>query len=101
MEYEFDVLDVEENFESVASPQVLIINTGLYERKVFVYFMANTALNITDGIAQSAMGKIKLQYTAESPSGAMTASQTLRKICFTFKNSQGMANSYEFLGERL
>jgi len=62
--------------------------------------MANTVLEVTGGEAKAAMGKVRLQYTAVTESGAYTASETLRKIIFTFNNPQGMARNYEFNGQK-
>jgi len=76
--------------------KMIVARTKNSQLKVTVYFMANTALKISGGIAKSVMGKVKLQYTAVTPSGAYTASQTLRKIVFTFTNPQGMASNFEF-----
>ena len=96
MQYEFEIQEPEEEMESVSSPQMLVVRTKNGQLKVTIYFMANTALEINGGVAKPAMGKVKLQYTAVTPSGAYTASQTLRKIVFTFTSPQGMASNFEF-----
>ena len=100
MEYEFEIQEPEEELEYVPTPQMLIASTKSNQLKATIYFMANTALQIRSGIAKSAMGKIRLQYVADTPSGAYTASETLRKIVFTFTNPQGMASNFEFHGQK-
>jgi len=100
LEYEFEVLEPEDDLENAPTPQMLVLNTKDNQLRVTIYFMANTALGITGGIAKSAMGKVKLQYTAETPSGAYTASVSLRKIVFTFTDPQGMASNFEFNGQK-
>lgn len=101
--------DIEFKFEEVApeyaeaivpKPQIVVLNLDISTTKVIVYFMANTALTITGGYVKSAMGKVNLQYLAESPSGAYTASVNLKKIIFTFSNVQGMATNFEFTGQK-
>ena len=100
MQYEFEVQEPGDEMEYVPSPQMLIFHTKNDQLRVTIYFMANTALEINGGIAKSAMGKVKLQYSANPPSGAYTASQSLRKVVFTFDSPQGMATSFEFHGQK-
>ncbi|MGH1538817.1 MAG: hypothetical protein ACRBHB_00210 [Arenicella sp.] len=100
MDYEFEVQEPEEEFDYVPSAQMLIVNTRNKQLRVIIYFMANTALEISQGIATTSMGKVRLQYMADTPSGAYTASQTLRKIVFVFTDPQGMAKEVEFLGQK-
>ncbi len=100
MEYEFEVQEPEDEMEYVASPQMLIVHTKNNQLRVTIYFMTNAALEINGGIARSAMGKVKLQYTAGTPSGAYTASQVLRKVTFTFISPQGIASNFEFHGQK-
>ena len=99
LRYMFEVLEPETPEAMVPSPQMLVFCEGVHTVKVIVYFMANSALVITGGVARSAMGKIKLQYKAHSPSGAYNASIDLRKVMFTFPETQGMARQFEFEGE--
>ncbi len=96
----FEILEPEHPESLVGSPQTVVFNRELDLVSVVVYFMANGALQITGGEAKSALGKVKLQYTAESPSGAYTACQSLRKIMFTFENAGGMASVFEFIGQK-
>ena len=100
MEYEFEVQEPEDELEFVSTPQLLIVSTKNGHLKVIIYFMSNTALEINDGIAKSAMSKIKLQYTAVPSNDAYTASQILRKVVYTFTNPQGMASNFEFIGQK-
>ena len=99
MKYEFEVLEPEDGMVYVSSPQILTVHTKSDQVRVYIYFMANTALEINGGVVKSAMGKVKLQYRAVTPSGAYTASQTLRKIVFTFNRPKGMAPNFEFHGQ--
>jgi hypothetical protein len=62
--------------------------------------MENAAFSITGGSAKSALGKVKLQYTAESTSGAIAASVALNKIVFTFYDPKGMTTNFEFIGRK-
>lgn len=100
MKYNFEELEPEHDLQYVQAPQMLVVNTKNQTRKVFVYFMTNTALEISGGIVESAMGRVKLQYKAEKAGGACSASQTLRKVVFTFPDPQGMASSFEFHGQK-
>ena len=100
VEYEFEVQEPEDEIGYVPSPQMLIVHTKNDQLRVTIYFMANTAQEISGGIAMSAMGKVKLQYSAITPSGAYTASQTLRKVVFTFNSPQGMTSNFEFDGQK-
>lgn len=100
LKYTFEVLEPELPEAIVGKPQLLVFSEDLNTVKVFVYFMANCAATITDGIAKSAMGKVKLKYTANYPDGAVAACINLRKILFTSTDAQGMANNFEFEGEK-
>ncbi|MDH5232832.1 MAG: hypothetical protein OEY38_22475 [Gammaproteobacteria bacterium] len=100
LEFKFDVLEPESPEATVSKPQVLVFNEDINTVKVFVYFMENCAVNITEGIAKSAMGKIKLKYKTHSPSETVTACVNLRKILFTFTNAQGIAREFEFENEK-
>lgn len=100
LDYKFEVLDPEYPDAVSPRPQLLVFEKSIDDVVVIIYFMANTALKINGGIAKSALGKVRLYYKASSPSGALCASVKLRKIRFTFKNSQGMARNFKFLGEK-
>lgn len=97
---EFEVREPEADIAWVASPQVLVHRAVDGKIKVIVYFMINNAMTITGGTAQSAMGKVKLWFRGESPSGLFTASNRVAKIEYTFPNPQGMARNFEFMGQR-
>ena len=84
----------------VSGPQTLVFETSNGEKVVFVYFMANSALEIIEGHAVSSLGKVKLSYSAASANEALTASVSLRKIAFSFSKPQGMANQIEFNGQK-
>ena len=101
MKYEFIVLKPEDDFIFVDCPQMLVAGHQLGELHVIIYFMANDALEITGGIASTTMGKVILQYTAISPSGAYAASQSLHKIAFRFASPKGMPNKFEFKGQKV
>ena len=100
LEFKFEVLEPEMPKATVGTPQLLVFNEDINTIKVFVYFMENCAVEITDGVATSAMGNIKLKYKAHSPSGAVAACVNLRKILFTFYNAQGIARNFEFEGKK-
>lgn len=99
LDFKFEILEPELPEATVSHPQVLVFYEDIKTVKVFVYFMENCAVKITEGIAKSAMGKIKLKYKAHSPSEAVTACVNLRKILFTFTNAQGIARDFEFENE--
>jgi hypothetical protein len=99
LEYNFEVLEPELPDATVARPQLLVFHEDLNTIKVFVYFMENCAVNVTGGMARSAMGKVRLRYKADHQDDAVTACVNLRKILFTFTNAQGMASNFEFDGE--
>ena len=100
LEYTFEVLEPETELSSVSSPQLMVLKTKSNYLKVVIYFMANTAISITEGFVNTGIGKVKLQYKGELPGKAVTASQTLRKIAFIFPNPQGMASEFEFCGQK-
>ena len=100
MQYEFEVAEPDEDLEFVPKPQVIVAQTKSGFVKVTVLFMANSALQIDTGIAKSSMGKVKLQFTGKTLSDAYTASQTLRKVVFTFTSPKGMAGNFEFIGQK-
>ena len=100
LEYKFEVLEPELPEETVGRPQLLVFSEHINTVKVFAYFMTNCAATITDGKAKSAMGKVKLKCTENYPDGAVAACINLRKVLFTFTNAQGMANNFEFEGEK-
>ncbi len=83
-QYDFAVIPVEDSLVSVASPQLIAFRDADHVVRVWVYLMLNNALSVTSGQARAAMGKIRLSYSAESPSGALTASQRLAKLEFIF-----------------
>lgn len=101
MQYKFEVQEPDEQMELVPSPRMVVAHTKNGHLMVSIYFMANAALEITGGFAKSSLGKIKLQYLAVAPSGAYTASQTLRKIVFVFTNPQGSVKEFEFHGQKI
>ena len=100
LNYNFEVAEAEYANAVVYAPQLLIMHLDVEVIKVVIYFMANTAVEITNGIAKSKMGKIALSYQAKSSSGAYCASVNLRKIIFTFNKAQGLSNNFVFEGER-
>ncbi len=61
LKYEFEVKEPEKDLESVIAPQLMVAYTKNNLLKVTIYFMANEALEITGGLARSALGKTKLQ----------------------------------------
>jgi hypothetical protein len=69
---------------SVTEPQYLMYWLAPGEAVVEVYFMANRAVEIEDPHAVAVGRDISLRYFAHSPSGAFTASVSLRKLVFTF-----------------
>ena len=100
MKFTFKVLEPEEEMVFVSSPQILVFETSNGEKIVFIYFMANSGLEIIEGHVVSSLGKVKLSYSATSANDALTASVSLRKIAFIFSKSQGMANQIEFNGQK-
>jgi hypothetical protein len=68
----------------VSEPQYLMYWLTPGEAVVEVYFMANRAVDIEDPHAVAVGRDISLRYFAQSPSGAFTASVSLRKVVFTF-----------------
>jgi len=101
LEFEFKVLDPERDMASVSSPQILVYRPKTGGVLVLVYFMENTALKIETGVVKSAMGKITLQYDASHPSGAHTASVSLRKLSYFFPEPDGMTSNFIFTGRKL
>lgn len=93
-------MEPESELASVRTPQLSVLTTKNNHIKVVIYFMANNALTINGGLAVPAMGKVKLFYLATSLSGAYTSSQNLRKISFIFKSSKGLADNFEFCGQK-
>lgn len=79
---------------SVSEPQYLMYWLKPGEAVVEVYFMANGAVEIEDPHAVAVGRDISLRYFARSPSGAFTASVSLRKVVFTF--SDLTQRSYSF-----
>ncbi len=100
IDFSFEEMKPEYPEAIVKSPQISIFNIEPGTIKVIIYFMANCALSITNGTVKSAMGKTNLQYVAESPSGAYTACQNIRKICFTIYNAQGISPNFKFNEKR-
>lgn len=100
LNYSFEISKAEYPDAVVCSPQIITIHLEINVIKVIIYFMANTAIEITNGVAKSKMGRIALSYQAKSPSGAYCASVNLRKIIFTFNNAQGSSNNFVFEGEK-
>ena len=100
LNYNFEIAEAEYSNAVVYAPQLLIMHLDVDVIKVVIYFMANTAVEITNGIAKSKMGRIALSYQAKSSSGAYCASVNLRKIIFTFNKAQGLTNNFVFEGER-
>lgn len=101
LKYDFAVVDVENEISFVSEAQILVFRTKQEETRIQVYFMINTAYEITAGIAKSSLGKTRLWYVASSPSGAVTASIKVAKIQFTFPQSEGLALNFQFLGEKV
>ena len=101
MDFKFEVQIPEDDIVFVPSPQMLIATTKKGHLKVTIYFMENTAFEIAGGLAKTAMGKVKLQYTTSSPNGAIAASVTLRKIVYLFQNPQGIASNFVFIGHKI
>jgi hypothetical protein len=69
---------------SVSEPQYLMYWLKPGEAVVEVYFMANRAVEIEDPHAVAVGRDISLRYFTRSPSGAFTASVSLRKVVFAF-----------------
>lgn len=101
LKYDFSVVDVENEISFVSEAQILVFRTKQEKTIIQVYFMINSAYEITAGIAKSSLGKIRLWYVASSPSGAVAASIKLAKIQFTFPQSEGLAQNFQFLGEKI
>ena len=100
IEFKFEEETPEYAGAIVSKPQIIVLNLDIDTAKVIVYFMTNTALSITGGYVKSAMGKVSLQYLAESPNGVYNTSIGLRKVIFTFPNTQGMAKNFKFKGQK-
>lgn len=98
LEYEFEVCEPEFPEALVSTPQILVFSIDLNTIKVVVYFMANKAVTIAEGIAKSKLGKIALSCKQESSSGAYTASVRLCKVIYTFSNAQGISSNFLFEG---
>ena len=69
----------------VSEPQFLVLWSGITEAKIIAYFMENLAFTITDPHAVSVGPDISLRYSVESPSGAVAAGVSLRKLVFLFR----------------
>lgn len=100
LDFIFEEVEPEYPDAIVPTPQLVVFSQDINTTIVFVYFMANAALKIKGGIAKSAMGKVKLQYIAESPCDALTTSVKLHKVKFTFTSAMGMATNFEFVGQK-
>jgi len=98
--FEFSVIPNEDGIQSVMAPQMTVFYAPDYVINVRIYLMVNRAMQITDGIAKTAIGQTKLWYVAHSPSGAMTASIKLVRLQFTFPNMQGAVPDFMFIGQR-
>ncbi len=96
--FDFQVLEPEDPDSHAEQPQILVLSQSMDVLQVWVYFMLNQALEITGGHVTHGMGKIKLWCTAETPSGAYTASTNLRKVLYTFSEAQGLSRDFSFAG---
>jgi len=99
LEYSFEVVEPDYPNAFVPEPQVLVFDLGNNTRRIEVHFMENSALAIVGSDISSGMGTLNLWYETERP-GVLAASKNLRKVIYTFANSQGMARNVIFRGNR-
>lgn len=92
----FKEVSPEEEISSVPCAQMLRMYLIDGTLKVTVYFMLNSALQIAEGTASSAMGKVTLKCKTTNTSDAITASLSLRKVEYIFPYPEGMANEFIF-----
>ena len=74
----------EEPSARVIAPQFVMLWTSPTTATVLVYFQENAAYTVVDPHAVSIGPNVSLRYTAHSPSGAATASVSLRKLVYRF-----------------
>lgn len=93
MEYHFEEVVPEEEFDFVSEPQLMVLFTKDGRLKVIVYLMINTAHSITKVIVMPGKIICKPSY----PQNIVCASQKLTKLIFTFPDSQGMNTDFQFI----
>ena len=74
----------EEPSAHVTAPQFVMLWTSPTDATLLVYFMENAASSILDPHAVSVGPAISLRYSTHSPSGAASASVSLRKLAYRF-----------------
>ena len=84
----------EEPSAHVSEPQFLMFWSSPTEATVVVYFMENLASRITDPHAVSIGPDVSLRYSVQSPSGAVAAGISLRKLVYRFRDLT--QRKYEF-----
>lgn len=94
MECQAKVAQPEHPEATVREPQYLMYWLGQDQAIVEVYFMTNSAVEIEDLHAVAVGPDISLRYFTHSPSGAFTASLSIRKAIFRFSGLT--QRSYQF-----
>ena len=78
----------------VITPQFVMLWSSPSEATVEAYFMENSGFSIVDPHAVYSGPDISLRYSVESPSGAVAAVMSLRKIVYQFRGLT--QRKYEF-----
>jgi len=86
-----------DEYSGVADTQSLKILRSDGTIDVIFYFQLNTAMEVVGSRITTGMGKTKFRLITESESGAVCASNTLRKVRFNMPDGVGIGDNIELI----